>query len=298
MYETILVPTDGSSGSTLAAKHAFQLAETFDATVHAVHAVDTAAYDPIFHDLGVDRSAVRTQSSSRAFEPIEAAAEEANRPLVTEVVEGAPHEAILRYADENGVDLVVMGTHGRTGVERFLIGSVAVRVVRLSDAPVVTVRTGGEEPTGSYDDVLVPTDGSDYARAAADRAIAVAEAYGATVHALNVVDLTEAAGFFDAGGISPEFVERLDREGAETAEGVAETAREAGLRAVADVRHGTPHREIREYASENGIDLIAMGTHGRTGVGRYALGSVTERVVRTADAPLLTVRGPPEQEEE
>ena len=152
MYDDILYPTDGSAGSEAAAAHVGALASAFDATVHVLHVVDT-------REGGLGMSGAFVHEDSQAMsgvspetgyigrheevdaDEIEAAAGSAEEVSMTTAVEmGTPHSAILQYADDHDVDLVVMGTHGRTGVERYLLGSVTEKVVRLADAPVVTVR--------------------------------------------------------------------------------------------------------------------------------------------------------------
>lgn len=138
-----------------------------------------------------------------------------------------------------------------------------------------------------YDDILVPTDGSPAADAAIEHAIDIASQYDSTVHALYVVD-GAAYSTLEAG--SEIVIEALEAEGTEATERVASAAAEAGLESMTTVTTGTAYRTITEYIDEHGIDLVVMGTHGRRGLDRYLLGSVTERVVRTSDVPVLTVR--------
>jgi nucleotide-binding universal stress UspA family protein len=137
----------------------------------------------------------------------------------------------------------------------------------------------------TYHDVLVATDGSDGSAAAVEHALGVAERTGATLHALYVGEEDDGV----AGRVLDRVAERVE------AAGEAATARdETAPSPVTAVRTGTPHEEIVAYAEEAGCDLIVMGTHGRTGVGRYLLGSVTERVVRLADVPVLATPLSPE----
>ncbi|WP_224267785.1 universal stress protein [Haloprofundus salinisoli] len=140
-----------------------------------------------------------------------------------------------------------------------------------------------------YDTILVPTDGSACATAAAEHAVAIARTFDAELHALSAVNLVEAGGLFSAGGVESGFVERLDNRAREDAEAVVERARDSGIDGKAAVVHGVPHEQIGEYVIENDIDIVVMGTHGRSGVRRYLLGSVTERVLRTVPAPVLAV---------
>ena len=167
MYHHILYPTDGSEGSRAAAEHVRELASTFDATVHVVHVVDarqgglgmSGAFldddDRAMSAPSADTGYLHMESDrddtdaadevlSRTREQIVEEANETFGEIETEtaVEIGTPHSVILEYADENDIDLVVMGTHGRTGIERYLLGSVTEKVVRMSDAPVVTVRAG------------------------------------------------------------------------------------------------------------------------------------------------------------
>lgn len=140
MYDTILLPTDGSGPSEDARDHAIGLAAAYDATLHTVYVVDDDALRAARIDSDVVVSGFETEGESLVGE-VAAAAAEAGIDCETAVVHGHPHEVINEYAAEHGVDLIVMGTHGRHGVSRFLLGSVTERVVRTSDVPVLTVRS-------------------------------------------------------------------------------------------------------------------------------------------------------------
>jgi nucleotide-binding universal stress UspA family protein len=140
-----------------------------------------------------------------------------------------------------------------------------------------------------YETIVLATDGSDCARAAGEHALELAATYGATLHALYVVDAT------DLGLTTPsevdvgEIRDSLRSEGQRAVDAVTETAADAGIDGVGEVRVGVPHEEILAYAGDVDADLLVLGTHGRTGLRRYLLGSVAERVVRLAEPPILTV---------
>jgi nucleotide-binding universal stress UspA family protein len=146
-----------------------------------------------------------------------------------------------------------------------------------------------------YDNILVPTDGSETAEVAVEHAVEMAKRYDATLHTLYVVDIdavnlslgTEQLDRLKAGGLD----EMEDvKEKAEGATGrVATRAGEEGVEAVEEVRAGTPHDAIVKYAESNGVDVIVMGSHGRGGVKRALLGSVAERVLRTTHIPVFVV---------
>jgi nucleotide-binding universal stress UspA family protein len=145
----------------------------------------------------------------------------------------------------------------------------------------------GVVPAAMYDEILVPTDGSEAATGATGHAIDLAATHGARVHALYVVD-TSAYSTLEIG--ADGVIEALRREGEGAVERVADAAEAVGVDVAEHVVTGTPASTIREVAEDVDADLIVMATHGRRGVERYLLGSVTERVVRTADVPVLTIR--------
>lgn len=144
-----------------------------------------------------------------------------------------------------------------------------------------------------YDDILIPTDGSDGTARAVEHALHVARSESATLHVLHVVDTSVAA----LDSHSRSLADELEAAGRSSVDEVRDRALDVGVHAVTTVRDGEPYREILDYADENGIDLIVLGTHGRTGLPRTVLGSVTERVVRLADVPVLTVRTQPAKAE-
>ncbi|WP_276271975.1 universal stress protein [Haloarcula litorea] len=290
MYDTILVPTDGSEHAVRAAEHGAYLADLFDATVHVVSVVAVSDAAGPFSAGGVDEAFVERLESA-GLEAIEAV-EDLLGDVVTETatVRGSPGEAILDYVDDHGVDLVAMGTHGRTGVRRYVAGSVAEHVVRHADVPVLTGRvTDASVLDDGYDEVLLPTDGSEAADAAVDHAVAVAAAAGARLHAVSVINLDDVVA-------SPDYtmptglLDQLQSEAEEATGEIVDRAREAGADAVAEVRQGYPTRDLLEYAEDNEVDLVAMGTQGRTGLRRVLLGSTTERLIRRSEVPVLAVR--------
>jgi nucleotide-binding universal stress UspA family protein len=138
MYDRILVPTDGSTGTAHVALHALELAEQHNATVYAINVIDSniTAY------LGEDDSATESLDAQAedAVGMIGRMAESHGTDCETEVRQGDPAEAILEYAEEIAADLIVAGTHGRSGVKRHLLGSVSERLVRHAECPVLTVR--------------------------------------------------------------------------------------------------------------------------------------------------------------
>jgi nucleotide-binding universal stress UspA family protein len=294
MYDTIVIPVDGSTHSKRAAEHGLGLARRFDATAHLLTAVDIQAAAGPFNVGGVDEEFIkRLEDDGRdILEEVQADLDTEDLALRIAVARGSPAQAIREYADENDAALLVLGTQGRTGLERYVVGSVAERVVRTAEQPVLTVRAAEEQDeraaTG-YDEILVATDGSDHAATAVDHAIEIAGQYDARVHAVNVVDVARIAHSPNVT-VPVDLVETFVSAGEDTTSDVANRVREAGLDATTAVRKGSPRDELLAYADENDIDLVVMGSAGRTGIDRYLLGSTAEGVLRRATVPVFTVR--------
>jgi nucleotide-binding universal stress UspA family protein len=152
MYDTILVPTDGSDASMEAVDEAVELAGRLGGTVHVLSVVEQAQYAPMntpSPDFVDSLEANAREALDRAVDRAEAAGAEGVEGTVEA---GTAHEAIVSYVDEADVDLVVMGTHGRTGLDRVLLGSVTEKVVRLSPVPVLTVRPGEGGESGDEEE--------------------------------------------------------------------------------------------------------------------------------------------------
>jgi len=147
-----------------------------------------------------------------------------------------------------------------------------------------------------FDRVLIPTDGSDPARSAVEMALGLAETHRATLHILFIVDQpTSVSGMGEGFSGLDGLLNALEERGQETTEAVVERAKDRDIETTTAVRRGNPHDDILAYANDHEIDVIVMGTHGRTGVKRALLGSVTEDVVRHSEIPVLTVHREPEE---
>ncbi|MBV0925591.1 universal stress protein [Halomicroarcula limicola] len=288
MFDQIVVPTDGSEVADAAVSAAITLADRFDAHLHAIHVLEMGELPPGVEDDDADQFAsVGSEATTAAAERAAEAGVEATTSVI---VGGVPiHRGILDYADDHDVDCIVMGTYGRTGLDRFVLGSVAERTLREASVPVLTVH---EETTLGFpfERILVPTDGSDGALVAADRAIDLALATDAALHVVHVVDPY----LLDTQVDPSDLLKALEDVGEQAVETIETRATDAGVSTVeTELLTGNPHRSIVDYADEHEIDCIVMGTHGRTGLERYILGSVTERIVRLADVPVLSVKQSP-----
>jgi nucleotide-binding universal stress UspA family protein len=288
MYENILLPFDGSDGAAEVLHHASEIAHWADATLEVLYVADTTR-DSVTVVEGRTVDALEQQGE----DVVDEAAKTLDTLGVaydTDVVQGNPAPTIVDYAERYDQDLIVMPTHGREGLSRYLVGSVTEKVVRLSSVPVLTVRMQPDETlVFPYEDVLVPTDGSTAATYAADHVLSLAASLDATVHVLSVVD-DSVLGLDVRSTVSGEESERV------ATEAVEEVVSQAEARGVTDtvgsVGRGSPVEEILDYIDSNDVHVVGLGTTGRTGTDRILLGSVAEKTVRAAPVPVMTVAEP------
>lgn len=280
MFDDILIPTDGSECAEAAVGYTEDLATRYGATVHAVCVIDPRTLE---HSPHYNRETEKyTKIAENTCNDLSAADLSVSPTVLTDL----PYKAILQYVTKHDIDLIVMGTHGRTGLDRYLLGSVTEKVVRLSDVPVLTVNAEDEEVTYPYTDILVPTDGSTGAAAAIGPAVDVASKYDARIHALSVIEPMTLG----VDVRSKAILDSLEKAAQDAVDVVEEQATQASVSAVETaIEHGSPYRTIGSYVDEHDIDLVVMGTHGRSGIERYLLGSVSEKTVRTSPVPVMTV---------
>jgi nucleotide-binding universal stress UspA family protein len=285
MYDQILVPVDGSDPATAALDHALDIAADHEATLHIINVADTNV--PSLTRVGVDVVDALVQEGAQIVSEARERGEKQDSKIVTEVIQGEPAAAILEYDERYEIDCIVMGTRGQRDLGEYVLGNVTDQVVTTTETPVITVRAAAEAAhTYPYETVCVPTDGSDHASAAVERGADIAARHGAALHLLFVVD--EQPLGIDAR--SAAATERLEADGQTLLDEAAEIAAERGCTDVTTaVQQGSVRSEIGSYAGTKNVDLIVMGTQGRTGLDQRLLGSITERVLRTAPVPVLTV---------
>ena len=285
--KTVVAAVDFSAGSAVALARAAELAGRAGAALHVLHA------DVLFHSSGdgapsgaAAGGALRQRLAQVARE---VGATGATLAVVRDVKAVA---AIVRYVAEVDADLLVLGTHGRTGVARLLMGSVAEACVASAPCPVLTVPEAAEAAPSAKAPVLVAVDFSDRSRAAVAAGRRLADLYGADLELVHVVH--------DAGpypGLAPNILSLLDFDPdhgrvvhdrlarfAETVPGAAPAAFHAAL--------GAPSRLVAALAAERGAGAIVLGTHGRTGLAHALIGSVAEATLRRSPCPVLTLRQP------
>jgi nucleotide-binding universal stress UspA family protein len=287
MYDQILFPTDGSEPAESVLEYALQIAAEHEATIHVLNVVDTSQdsrsgmQDHVDDALEQDGTEIVNEAAQRATEH--------GIDVVSEVLHGDPYEAIVEYSTQSAIELIVIPTHGRRGLQRFLLGSVTERVINTADVPVIAVNPGTQSLAYPCQDLLVPTDGSRGSELAVSEGVALANATGATLHLLHVVE-TGSLGP-DARSLVKE--EELATRADEIIADAIETAEAATVdRIASEIEFGVPSREIRNYIDTHEIDFAILGTHGTTDFSRYMMGGVSAKIVRTSPVPVMWVREP------
>lgn len=284
-YKRILLATDFSEAARHAAGYAAQLAHLCGAEMHVAHILELNGDDPV--------SAEKKLSDAV---PEECADVVTNRKLTRSL---RAELGIIHAARKEGIDLIVMGTRGRTGLKHALLGSVAERVVQLAPCPVLTVRQPADvlkpisasTPTPNIRRVLCPIDFSEHGQEAIAHAEELGRRLGAELVLAHVVPPIHFPAAYTAFPVTPTSIEAdIERLSEERLETLAEGVRDRGVRCRIAVGSGTPSVRIVEMVGEEGIDLIVLSTQGRTGLPHVLLGSTAERVVRTSPCPVLTVK--------
>jgi nucleotide-binding universal stress UspA family protein len=291
MINRVIVPLDGSDTSEAALPHAIRLARTLGTPIVLVHVIDTSRiYDTHAIALLPDRMEMERYLGDVAVrQGIESIVE-------IEVRYGTPAFELAQLAELYPLGLFVMSTHGRSGLSRVVMGSVADQIVRAGKTPVVVVRAEAvEPPRDTYQNLLVTLDGSDLANQALPPAVDLARRSGATLHLLRVVDpldVTMAAEYPpDATWRHPDEADQITNDRVSVAQDeldrMAASLRDRGLDVRTLVRVGQAASEILRATLETEADLVVMASHGRGGLRRLLMGSVTTSVIQSAMVPLL-----------
>src|SRR5215467_5486165 len=294
-FKHILCPVDFSDASRHALHHAIAIAGWFESHVTGLHVTRPGfAFEPpiLFAERGglkalrVDRDQLLARLNDW-MQP----ATVARIPWTAHVEEGAPAQCVLEFARSLPADLIVMGTHGRSGFEHLMLGSVAEKVLRNASCPVMTVppraATAARLP---FRRLLCPVDFSEASIEALHVAFPLAEEADAELTILNVVDWPDDETFLVEAFESPDMRRQLEKQTAERIDALIPEEARIWSRPSAKVAIGTAHREIVAAAVEMDADLIVIGVHGRRRLDVTLFGSTTNQVVRRAPCPVLTIR--------
>lgn len=284
-----IVPLDGSSTAEAVLPWAIAVAKVFDLQLELVQLVKEA------WPGGDAKAEAALQPARHYLQGVAAALESTGVPVASRAqpVGDDLADGIVGIAKSLDAGLIMLATHGRTGVRRLVMGSVADGVARTAECPVLVVRGNSEQGRTApvIRRVLLPLDGSTLSEAALSHAARVASTTGATLDLIQAVPWSASLLVTaNESYIPPGLDEQLEA-------GAAEYLRQAagqvpqGIKTETHVLRGDAASAILDYAERSGAALVVMSTRGRTGVARWALGSVADKVLRAGDRPVLLVRG-------
>lgn len=289
MFQNILVPFDLSEVARSAFGHALVLARAGRGSVDVLHVVEPhypsmggavgSAMSLAAADLGPQSTFAQEQLSTLENRLAAVYGVEVR----TKVVTGVLPDTILEEGRVLGSQLVVMATHGRTGLKRWLLGSVTERVLRLCPMPVLVARGGGPMTTPMISRITVAIDFSEYSLRALDLAQKMANLLSAK---LTLVHVIPNPVYIEGAYVDPR---PLEASQGDARDALNRLAQERGLQAVSEAVVGSPSSTLESFVQETPTDLLVLGTHGRRGLKRALLGSVAEQTVRYAPCACLVV---------
>lgn len=278
-YRKILVAYDGSSSAKTALALASHIAKANKSWMKVLAVVPDYLGD--LELVGVSNiQETIAGPGHKLLEEAKQLAAAAGVSILTNLEQGEPYERIVRVAEEEKCDLIVLGRKGRHPMERELMGAVAARVIGHTPKDVLVVPDGSK--VADWQRLMLATDGSKYLESSLAKTVELAKELQAEVALVSVVYSND-----EVLALAPEMVHRLVTEAANMLEKVETGIKAQGVTVESIVREGEPHAAITELAAEKGTDLIVMGSHGRTGLSRLLMGSVTERVIGYAPCPVL-----------
>jgi len=300
MSDRILVPLDGSPLAEQALGCAITLARALPAELVILRAVSIPPdTQEVLNSAGLEVAKLREQVEEEASTYLREVASElqdAHLSVRQVVRHGPPSEAIVDYAAQQDIRQIVMTTHGRTGISRWTHGSVAERVLQASSVPVLMVRAEERDlhispPRVALHRILVPLDGSTVAEQVLPPVTEIALALDAEI-VLFQVPIIHVSGSLSGDWYLPihGVLDTAVQDAEAYLDGTAAGLSEQGVSVSTATRIGGVAESIIGYTQANRVDLIAMCTHGRTGLGRWILGSVADRVLRGSRVPILLVR--------
>ncbi len=292
----ILVTHDFSAGSKYALDYGIEFAAENNAQLHFLHVevLDNVELPSLANKTKAQQLREKLQADIKnSLDKQGLKPEDLNSIKYTVLREMAAGPAIIDYCKKYKIDLVVMGTHGRRGISRKILGSVAEEVVRLAPCTVFTIREQLEFKSlaESLKTIAVPFDFSDHSRLALAYARELASSFNARLDVIHVIEEKLHPAFYQAGIASvydnhPDLPEKVQKE----LESILNEPDAPDVEKTITVLSGHPVNEIINHVETGKHDLIVIATHGLSGMERVVLGSVTERVIRQATCPVITVK--------
>jgi nucleotide-binding universal stress UspA family protein len=298
LYERILVPLDGSELAQIALPYAQKLAGVLGSQIILIYISESA--DDRYHHMHQFYLQQMVEATKQNAERYLDKREGITIKVDSVILVGDPAEEIVDYAGKEDIGLIVMSTHGRSGIKRWAMGSVAEKVLRATKQPMAIIRAKGARPDmlgerSILSKILVTLDGSKESEAVIPYIEELASKLQVEIILLQVIAPDYhiyAAGGPEYGIYAEQQIESMKKFARDYLEGVSARLKQREVVAKPEIMFGTAAEAIINFADQTNASLVAMTTHGRSGVSRWALGSVAERVLRAGNTPLLLVRTP------
>jgi nucleotide-binding universal stress UspA family protein len=298
-FTHIIVPTDFSTTSREALPYAYKFALAYGSKITLLHAITMFEYDPYdpkqnFSSLDEIYANLKASADASCIEIIQDAHNQSNELRLEKVTERgiSAREVIIDYAKENDADLIIMATHGRSGISNVLLGSVTEKVIQSAPCPVVAVKKPQHADLKKllFNNILVPTDFSESSRNAMEYALGIAKKFRSRVSVMHAVDIRFNPAYYAAGvesifELDPDIKPRIQAR----LEAFLQSFDLSGATVTTHVTDGKSHREIVKTAQIKQHDLIVMSTSGHDEIADYLIGSTTDRVIKRAPCPVLVV---------
>ncbi|GAB5046571.1 universal stress protein [Thermodesulfovibrio sp. TK110] len=263
--DKILIATDGSEASKFAAQAAVELAKPCGSTVYAICVAEVPIFAAEFVETLPQLIDALEKRAKASLDEVKTIADKAGVKCETITYTGPePYKYIIDEAIKNSVDLIILGKKG------VMLGAVGKKVIGNAPCKVLVVPVGA---TLNFDKILIATDGSVYSQIAASEAIGIAKRFNSELIAVSVAKKDDNIPYAE-----------------ESVKMVKEAAEREGVKIQTLVAKGEPFEQIVDMANKNTVGLIVMGTYGRTGIEKFFMGSVTERVIGTSARPVMVVR--------
>jgi nucleotide-binding universal stress UspA family protein len=293
MFEKILIPLDGSVNAEMVIPYVEEIASTFGSQIIIVSVSDSLSSDTRrLHRAYLDVTTEKVQHNLDIMENQKAV------PVQSHVLIGKPAIEILKCAAENDVGLIAMTSRGSSLNGPWLLGDIAAKVLRATTKPSLLVRTPASKAAIQHKKllkrILVPLDGSELGAAAIPYAKKLGTIENAKLFLYQVLEqidlswLNQPQTFYSM----PEDQKSRKEHALDYLNGIGKRLEDSGIQTSSAVDWGSPSDQIIDYAKTNSIDLIALSTHGRSGIRRWVFGSVTDKILHAGDTAVLVVREP------
>lgn len=295
MLDKILVPLDGSELSELALPYAEELAGALNSEVELVYVCEPGESEyRHMHQLYIEKIAGQVRNHIKAYPAREASLAARVKAVI---LDGEPAAEIIDYTDKNDISLIVMVSHGRSGIMSWAMGGPAMKVIQGTSKPVLFHRAGYPQAGKGkiFSRILIPLDGSEDGEAALPYIKEITKKLESEVILFQVVapgQHVHTVGGLDYILFPEEQVEKMRAEAKQYLEKAGKELADTKATIRSEVKTGNAAQEIIKFADETNICLVAISTHGRSGARRWASGNVAHKILQAGHTPVLQVRAP------